>query len=220
MPCWYEKICEKGITSTTIEHSPNAMILNGFAGTGKSYTIRMMIAQTLSLPGNENKKVLVMAPTGKAALQAGGVTLHSKYGIYLPILKGKEIKRLSSAKLRDLQNRLKDVCAIIIDEYSMLSLIDLCYINDRLQAAYCNQHSFGGIPIAFVGDPGQLPPVGGLSLWTRKDSRHNPLTGLPLKGSLLYTSIKTVMKLSIVQRQTDPQVLDFLLAVRDGKVTE
>lgn len=197
----------------------NALIINGVAGTGKSHTIKAMVNATNNLPWNENKKVLILAPTGKAALGAGGFTLHSAMGLSLPVQRrGAVCKKLAGQKLIQLQERFRDISAIIIDEYSMMSLLDLYWTHQRLTQAKNNSKPFGGIPIAFIGDPGQLPPVGGQSLWVTRISPTRPLEGSLLQGSMLYSSIKNVMKLEKVQRQSDRDTLDFLLALRDGKV--
>jgi ATP-dependent DNA helicase PIF1 len=115
--------------------------------------------------------------------------------------------------------RFEKICGIIIDEYSMISLVDLYWINKRLQQAMKNNKLFGGIPIAFIGDPGQLPPVGGLSVWANRSS-NRPLSGNQLEASMAYMKIKNVIKLHTVQRQSDPSTLDFLLAIRDGTIEE
>jgi AAA domain len=76
---------------------PNAMIITGTAGTGKSYTIDCMITELLSRlqeKGILNKEVLVMAPTGRAAMQAKGYTLHCSEGLSIPVIIGNKIKQI------------------------------------------------------------------------------------------------------------------------------
>jgi hypothetical protein len=129
--------------------------------------------------------------------------------LLLPVRNGKSrVGILEGQRLSDLQTRFEHICGIIIDEYSMLSLVDLYWINSRLQQALKNNLLFGGIPIAFIGDPGQLPPVGGHSVWVTRP-RNIPLSGHPLVASTAYLSIKNVIKLHVVQRQTDPNTLDY-----------
>lgn len=216
-----ETISDQALTN--MRHIKNAMIINGVAGTGKSLTIREMANQALSLPHNQGKKVLIMAPTGKAALGCGGVTLHSKEGIMLPLVGGRgrnSAQLLRNASLDDLRMRFRSTCAVIIDEYSMISLIDLSWINSRLHQAFDNKKPFGGIPIVFVGDPGQISPVGGLSVWCTKTSKGHALQDKRLQGSMLYQGIKNVVHLTQVRRQADPIFLEFLMSLRDGKINE
>jgi len=215
----WRQICSNDLDAP-IQHSnllSNAMIINGVGGTGKSYLIDAMITQTLALPENRNKWVLVMAPTGKAALNASGFTLHSANGLLIPIhnngsdLKGETLLRI--------QERYKNICAVIIDEYSMISLHNFNWIERRLRQAKTRDMPFGGIPIAFVGDPGQLPPVGGLSVWETKTPNNLNLSGAQLNAAIMYSKIQNVMKLSVVRRQADISTIDFLNRLRDGKST-
>jgi hypothetical protein len=74
--------------------SNNVMIINGTAGTGKSYVIDCMIHELLSIPGNEDKTVLVMAPTGRAAAGVNGFTLQSAEGLRIPCMTGTQLYQL------------------------------------------------------------------------------------------------------------------------------
>ena len=78
---------------------------------------------------------------------------------------------------------------------------------------------FGGIPIAWIGDPGQIPPVGGLYSWCNTTSKNIPISGTSLSGHLSYMRIKTVMKLTDIVKQNGPY-MQLLLRLRDGKSTE
>jgi hypothetical protein len=102
--------------------------------------------------------------------------------------------------LLKLQKRFENIIAVIIDEYSMVPGAHIAQVDDRLQQALKSDKLFGGIPIALCGDPGQLPPVIGLSLWVKRTSKGIPITGLALKGYNLYRSISNVMKLTDVLR--------------------
>jgi Cdc6-like AAA superfamily ATPase len=87
---------KKQMQNSTI---PNAMIITGTAGTGKSYTIDGMITELLSRldeKGIHNMEVLVLAPTGRAAMQAKGFTLHCAEGLSIPILTGKSYNNIHS----------------------------------------------------------------------------------------------------------------------------
>ena len=131
--------------------------------------------------------------------------------------KGNIIK-LRGRKLIKFQERCQKIAAVIIDEYSMITSRDIFYINDRLQQGFMNEEPYGGIPLAFIGDPGQIPPVGGSSGWIGKTSKNIPIVGLALKGHRDYMSIKNVMKLTEVVRQHG-LYMEILLRLRDGKTT-
>ena len=100
----------------------------------------------------------------------------------------------------------------------MVKSLDLYWVHRRLQQALQNTEPFGGIPICLVGDPGQLPPVGGLSMWLRRTSTGTQVTGNTLQGHLLYYGITTVMKLTDILRQQGP-FLNICLRLRDGLTT-
>ena len=139
-----------------------SIFFTGSAGTGKSFLLRRIIVAlkskmaALNLPNG----VVVTAPTGIAACNVGGVTLHSFGGIG----QGREprdkllaiVKRSSAAK-----NRWRDAAVLVIDEISMLDggLFDkLDYIARRVREK--EDRPFGGIQLILAGDFFQLPPVG------------------------------------------------------------
>ena len=117
-----------------------------------------------------------------------------------------------------LQARFTSIAAIIIDEYSMVKSLDMYWVHRRLQQALKNDLPFGGIPICLVGDPGQLPPVGGLPLWSNRTSKGIQVSGNVLQGHLLYSGITTVMKLTDILRQQG-LFQEICLRLRDGNLT-
>jgi hypothetical protein len=120
--------------------------------------------------------------------------------------------------LLKLQKRFENIIAVIIDEYSMVPGAHIAQVNDRLQQALKSDKPFGVISIALCGDPGQLPPVIGLSLWVRRTSTGIPITGSALKGYNAYRNISNVMKLTDVLRQGG-FFMELLLRIRDGVST-
>ena len=110
-------------------------------------------------------------------------------------------ERMKGNTLLQLQKRCENIVAVIIDEYSMVPGAHISQVDERLQQGFKNDNPFGGIPIALCGDPGQLPPVIGLSLWVKRPKSGIPITGLALKGYNLSRSISNVMKLTEVLRQ-------------------
>ena len=125
---------------------------------------------------------------------------------------------MKGTALINLQARFLTISAVIIDEYSMVKSLDLYWIHRRLQQALKNELPFGGIPICLVGDPGQLPPVCGLPLWSKRTSKGTPISGNILQGHLLYFGITTVMKLTDILRQQG-QFQEICLRLRNGLTT-
>ena len=214
----------------------NVMLVPGPAGAGKSYLIDCLVAECQERFHEKTRKigfVHIVAPTGKAAMGAGGYTLQSKAGLSVPCkdLTRADRNKLSSGDLKSLQEDLnyqgkihlegRQLIAVVIDEYSMVSSSQLYWISRRLQEATVNEvDAFGGVCIAMFGDPGQLPPVGGTPLWRIDGDRgKSKISGVPLIGHELYMGIETVMELSVVRRQSG-QYRDALMRLRDGKTTE
>ncbi|MDR0712912.1 MAG: helix-turn-helix domain-containing protein [Bacteroidales bacterium] len=129
------------------------IFLTGKAGTGKTTFLRHIRRQT-------HKMAVVAAPTGVAAINAEGVTLHSLFQLpFEPYVPGYSAQtgmfRFSKAKL-DLLNRLE---LLIIDEVSMLRADTLDAIDRTLQRLRRSQEPFGGVQMLYIGDMFQLPPV-------------------------------------------------------------
>ncbi|CAB3981143.1 ATP-dependent DNA helicase PIF1 [Paramuricea clavata] len=146
-------IVKSHFDDTSSEKEPLCLIINGFAGTGKSYLIN-------AIRNLLQSKCAVAATTGKAAFNIRGVTVHSL--LKLPI-GSRGNKDLTGQSLCRLQESVNNIGYIIIDEYSMLDQVTFGWI-DRLdkrckQATGSNDKVFGGKSFILTGDPGQLPPV-------------------------------------------------------------
>ena len=194
----------------SINPPPLRMIVSGTAGTGKSYLIHCL--QLLL-----QHQLCVAAPTGVAAFNVNGHTLHSL--LSLPV-RG-EFKDLEGERLSKLQQSFSEVRYIIVDEMSMVGRKTLGQVDRRLRQAFPHhaQDVFGGCSCLLVGDFGQLPPVLDLPLYTI-DSRSE----LSNQGRVAYQSFNQAVILNQVMRQTgqDPQQVlfrDILMRLRDAKST-
>ena len=186
------------------------MIVSGTAGTGKSYLIhclRLLIQHQLC----------VAAPTGVAAFNVNGHTLHS----LLSLPTRGDFKDLEGERLTKLQHSFSTIKYIIIDEMSMVGRKTLGQVDRRLRQAFPHhaQEVFGGCSCLLFGDFGQLPPAMDLPLYTI-DSR----TELSDLGRAAYQTFQQAVVLDQVMRQTgkDPQQVQFRkipLRLRDAKVT-
>ena len=148
----------------TNKQLPMYMYIGGGAGVGKSTVIRALYEGLVryfnSLPSTnpDATKVLLTAPTGKAAHNIHGMTLHSAFA--LPVTGfGGEMPNLSSDVLNTLRSKLLCLKLIIIDEISMVGSKIFSQINHRLKAILDTSLDFGGVSIICVGDFHQLRPV-------------------------------------------------------------
>lgn len=200
-----------------VEHTNRSIFLTGKAGTGKTTFLNDFVKKT-------KKKHIVVAPTGIAAINAGGVTIHSMFGLplrtFLPTTEridqnlGNNIPDLMvHFKYRkDKLKLLREIEIIIIDETSMLRADVLDMMDFSLRHVRRNQQKFGGVQMLFIGDLYQLPPV----------VRDEHILGMyypspfffhakALEGSNFIT-----LELTKVYRQTDEHFLEILNAIRDG----
>ncbi len=133
-----------------IEGTTDNLFITGKAGTGKTTFLKYIV-------GNTHKNIIVAASTGIAAINAGGVTLHSLFGIPLePQGPNTPIKGMlypDKCKLFQMLDTL------IIDEASMVRPDVLDYVDRKLRLYRLNDLPFGGVQVILFGDLFQLPPV-------------------------------------------------------------
>ena len=185
-----------------IDAGSNLMI-HGRAGTGKS-TILQAICRY-------KRNTIVLAPTGVAALNVNGVTIHSFFGFNLGYLNPQQAtycERRASVLLR--------YPTIIIDEISMVRSDVFDTINVTLQKTMRNKVPFGGLQIILMGDTGQLPPIvkGEESQFFANGSE------MFFNSDSFSTGKFSIIELNTVYRQSDVKYIDFLSNVRSGIVND
>ena len=172
------------------------------------------------------KKHIVVAPTGIAAINAGGVTIHSMFGLplrtFLPTtdrvdsnLANNIADLMPHFKYRkDKLKLLREIEIIIIDEVSMLRADVLDMMDFSLRHVRRNQQKFGGVQMLFIGDLYQLPPVV-RDEYVLKQYYDSPFffDSYALKELPLIT-----LELTTVYRQKDEKFLEILNEIRDGAV--
>jgi ATP-dependent DNA helicase PIF1 len=191
----------------------------GTAGTGKTYLIKGIRGRLREMTGVGSKSpVFVVAPTGVAAFNINGATIHSTLSI--PITTNKHLD-INGEKLKQLQDRLQNVRYVIIDEKSMVGRRMLGLIDMRLRQAFPehNNEPFGGRSVIILGDFSQLPPV--LDFTVYVNTLRDPLSN---NGHAAYKLFKEVYKLNVVQRQSgnsqeQHNFRSLLLRLRDGEST-
>lgn len=186
------------------------LYITGKAGTGKT-TLLKYIINTVDL------KFAIVAPTGIAATNAGGVTIHSLFQMPLGISTENEARRHGLSPTNEFV--LNNIDVLIIDEVSMVNPSVMDYINATLQKCRKNNDHFGGVKVVMFGDLFQLPPV------VTKDEN----TVLKMLGyddvyffnskSILASGLK-VVSLSRVFRQLNMEFVDLLNNIREYKATD
>lgn len=201
-----------------VEGSRRSLFLTGKAGTGKSTFLRYVVAHT-------KKKCVVLAPTGIAAINAGGSTLHSFFRLpFYPLLP--DDKRYQGRTMKktlrygsDHVKLIRELELIIIDEISMVRA-DIIDFIDRILRTYCNapRMPFGGKQMLFVGDVYQLEPV------VKEDDRQLLRPYYTSNYFFAANVFQTMQLLSIellkVYRQTDKHFIAMLDRVRDARITD
>ena len=198
-----------------IQFTRRSLFLTGKAGTGKSTFLRHIAANT-------KKKHIVLAPTGIAAINAGGSTLHSFFKLpFHPLLPND-----SMYSVRNIRNTLKynsekikiirEVELIIIDEISMVRA-DIIDFIDKVLRVYCRnmREPFGGKQLLLVGDIYQLEPV------VREDDRRllNPFyrSSFFFDAKIFQQFQLVSIELTKVYRQSDPVFISILDHIRTSQ---
>jgi ATP-dependent exoDNAse (exonuclease V) alpha subunit len=191
--------------------------VDGVAGSGKTFTLLKTCARIQELASQAGKQnpVFRAAPTGVAAFNFVGKTLHSL--LRLPV-KGKK-SDLSVATLQSLQSLFQDCRFLIIDEKSMIDVKTLSLIDDRLRAILpaCSDQPFGGVNVLLCGDFFQLPPVGGKPLYSLEHLHVDAI-----KGHQLYQAFDRTVRLTQVMRQQgeDEITTRFRLALSELRASQ
>lgn len=195
-----------------INNTTSSVFMTGRAGTGKSTFLRHIVKHT-------HKKCVVLAPTGIAAVNAGGVTLHSFFKIPLHPIAPDDSNFNSPQKVKERQKYtrekiklLQEIELIIIDEISMVRADTLDFI-DKLLRIYVNHRlPFGGKQLLLVGDAFQLEPVVKNEEW---DILRRSYTSPYFFGANVFTQIALVqIELKKVYRQHETEFLALLDRVR------
>ena len=215
-------IAEKYISQTN-QH----VFLTGKAGTGKTTFLRKLVKET-------HKKVVVVAPTGIAAINAGGVTIHSffqlPFGTFVPdtsasasadqvrVITRNELSR--NFKLGGVKQQLmKELELLVVDEVSMLRADVLDAIDFVLRFVRRKRAiPFGGVQVLFIGDLLQLPPV-------VRGAEHNILSQYYqspffFDAQVLQDQKPIYIELQEVYRQQDQDFIGLLNRFRNNKVLE
>ncbi len=191
-----------------MEETNRNVFITGRAGTGKSTLLTYF-------QKNTGKKAVVLAPTGVAAVNVGGQTIHSFFG-FKPDVTPSGIRR----RIRDEKKNLyKKLTAIVIDEVSMVRA-DLLDCVDRFLRLNGPDTSlpFGGVQMIFIGDLYQLPPV--VTGREREIFREHYATPYFFSARVFEELDIEFIELEKVYRQTDGEFIRLLNAIRNRTVSD
>ncbi len=198
-----------------VEETGVSVFLTGKAGTGKTTFLKEIVRQT-------SKRFAVVAPTGVAAINAGGVTIHSFFQLplcpYLPDVKELVTEYQMPERMRSLRKDrvkiLRTLDLLIIDEISMVRADILDAVDDTLKRYRRNDKPFGGVQLLMIGDIQQLPPV------VKESERPYMEQVYPspffFNSKALQRMPYVTVELEKVHRQSDRAFLDILNEVRSG----
>ena len=196
-----------------VERTGVNVFLTGKAGTGKTTFLRR-------LKERSPKRMVVVAPTGVAAINAGGVTIHSFFQFPLaPYIPGgsfntkDEKYRFSKEK----KNIIRTLDLLVIDEISMVRADLLDQIDAVLRLHKDRHRPFGGVQLLMIGDLSQLAPVVKDGEWTLL--REYYTTPYFFGSHALQQTQHVTIELTHVYRQTDKAFINVLNEVRENRLT-
>lgn len=201
---------EQKQTFDLLNNSSDNFYVTGKAGTGKSYLLRTFVQNT-------KKQVAIVAPTGIAAINVSGQTIHSFFGLSTSIQAANDqnvVNKGLSDKRRAILNSL-DV--LIIDEVSMVRVDIMDMIDAKLKAARNNKAPFGGCQIIAFGDLYQLPPVVEDNPVVNQFFSEMYNTVFFFGAPVVLEKPFQIIELSQVMRQKDPEFIEILNSIREGK---
>ena len=191
-----------------VEKTGKSVFLTGKAGTGKTTFLKKVVEQS-------KKRVVVVAPTGIAAINAGGVTIHSFFQLPLhPFIPGMKVES-KFAFSKEKRSIIKTIDILIIDEISMVRC-DLLEAIDSVLRRFRNKYKpFGGVQLLMIGDLQQLSPV----ITDEEFQLLAPYYSSPyFFGSRALSAVDYVtIELKEVYRQQDQHFIDILNSVRCGR---
>ncbi len=205
------ELAEKYINDTGI-----SLFLTGKAGTGKTTFLQHIYKTT-------TKRCVVVAPTGVAAIHAGGVTIHSFFQLpfspFLPSVKNNISEYSMPQEKRMLRKEKLDIIRtldlLIIDEISMVRADLLDAIDDTLRRFRKSARPFGGIQLLMIGDLQQLPPVVKDDEWMlMKQVYESPFF---FHSKALQRLHYITIELKKVYRQSDIHFITLLNNIRQNK---
>lgn len=218
---------EFNYASEFVKHTDKLVYLTGKAGTGKTTFLK-------SLKNSTTKNTVVLAPTGVAAINAGGQTIHSffnlPFGPFIPndkrLRTSKELGDIdettiySTFRFRDDKKKIiEELELLIIDEISMVRS-DTIDVIDKILKVFRKKPflAFGGVQVILIGDTFQLPPIADFEQWKiLKNYYDSPFffsSKIVLENKPIYIELKKIY------RQKEQEFIDLLNKIRVNQISE
>ncbi len=213
---------EFNIAYRFITETNQNVFLTGKAGTGKTIFLKFLRQNSL-------KNMVVAAPTGVAAINAGGVTLHSLFHLpFAPFIPAKESDNTNAVNSHSLLSQihynktkldlLRNLDLLIIDETSMVASHTIDAIDTILRSVRRRYNEpFGGTQVLFIGDLHQLPPVVKREEWEYLKNYYSSIFFFDSK--VLQQHVPVMIELKQIFRQQDDAFIDILNGVRNNTLT-
>ncbi len=203
---------ELNLARRIIEQTGANLFLTGKAGTGKTTFLR-------NLKETTRKRMVVLAPTGVAAINAQGMTIHSFFQLpFSPFIPGKGFigeKKRNFNFSKTKRKMLRGLDLLVIDEISMVRPDLLDAVDDMLRRYRDPSRPFGGVQLLLIGDLRQLAPV----VKSSEEQFLRPYYASPyfFESTALKRAGFLTVELRTVYRQSDRQFIDLLNSVREGR---
>lgn len=192
-----------------IETTNTNLFLTGKAGTGKTTFLRRLKEES-------SKRIVVVAPTGIAAINAEGVTIHSFFQLsFAPFIPNYNLKEQQFRFSKQKINVIRSIDTLVIDEISMVRADLLDAVDSVLRRFRKNNLPFGGVQMVMIGDLGQLAPVAKDDEWQMLSRYYT--TPYFFSSLALQRTRYAIVELTKVYRQSDKRFLDILNKVRENR---
>jgi len=202
------------LANNFVQHTNRNIFLTGKAGTGKTTFLHQ-------LKKTSHKRMAVVAPTGVAAINAGGVTIHSlfqlPFGPYIP-QQDNANDQFKKQFNREKINLIQSLDLLVIDEISMVRA-DVLDAMDEVLRRYRNRSKpFGGVQLLMIGDLHQLSPVAKKEEWDLLKPYYDTLYFFSSKA-LKETPLVNI-ELKHIYRQSDTVFIGLLNCIRENRISE
>jgi len=199
-----------------VQYTGRNLFLTGKAGTGKTTFLHNLQKDTA-------KRMIITAPTGVAAINAGGVTLHSFFQLsFGPFVPGSEIYERNNQRQfrfsKEKKQIIQSLDLLVIDEISMVRADLLDAVDSALRRHRRNNQPFGGVQLLMIGDLYQLSPVAKQDDWQLLQQYYESAYFFS-SNALAYTELITI-ELKHIYRQSDERFIKLLNRVRDNQLNE
>ncbi|MCU0598440.1 MAG: helix-turn-helix domain-containing protein [Desulfobacterales bacterium] len=193
-----------------VRHTNCNIFLTGKAGTGKTTFLHAIQKKT-------HKRMVVTAPTGVAAINAGGVTLHSFFQLpFGPFVPGGEVPNGQHRIRREKVNIIRSLDLLVIDEISMVRADLLDGVDSVLRRYRRSDLPFGGVQLLMIGDLQQLSPVVKKNEWQLLENYYD--SPYFFSSAALSRAELVSIELKHIYRQSDPHFIELLGRVRDNRL--